>query len=253
MENDKISVVIICRDAAATIEKVIASSFQISEDVLVIDSGSTDGTLEKVKATGARLVETVWQGYGATKNYGNTLAKNNWIFSLDADEYIDAELALEVSKLTLTDNTASYTTRRINYLGNHAIRFGEWGKGSGLVHRLFNRTNASWDTSPVHEKLLFNTEGAIHRLGGSLHHYTSPDIETYQRKLNKYATLMAEKYRLKGKKATPFKRLLSPLFNFTQNYVFKGGFLDGKDGWKIARAHARYTFLKYQLLHTEKD
>lgn len=252
MANDKISVVIICRNAVLTIEKVIAGSLSVSDDVLVIDSGSTDGTLEKVKATAARLITTEWMGYGATKNYGNTLASHDWIMSLDADEYIDAALADSILKADLTNNTTSYKMKRINYLGSHAIRFGEWGKGSGLVHRLFNRNNTGWDTSPVHEKLLFTTEGAVVTLSGALHHYTSPDIATYQQKLDRYAALMAEKYRAKGKKASVIKIIFSPAFNFVQNYLFKGGFLDGKDGWAIARAHARYTYLKYQLLQQKQ-
>lgn len=248
MAVSSLSVVIICRNAVSTIEKVIAGALAVSDDVLVIDSGSTDGTLEKVKGTAARLVTTKWLGYGATKNYGNSLARHDWIMSLDADEYIDGELADSIRKADLSDGTVSYKMKRINYLGNHAIRYGEWGKGTGLVHRLFNRNNTLWDASPVHEKLLFTTEGVVVTLTGALHHYTSPDIHIYRQKLDRYAELMAEKYRAKGKKASGIKLLFSPAFNFVQNYLFKGGFLDGKDGLAIACAHARYTWLKYQLL-----
>lgn len=248
MAQSNISVVIICRNAASTIQKVIAGALQVSDDVIVADNGSTDATIELVAHTQAKLLVTDWQGYGATKNLADTYARHDWILSIDADEYIDEKLAKQLLAASLNDITAVYTFKRVNYLGSHAIRFGEWGKGTGLVTRLFNRNNASWDTSPVHENLLFQQSGPTIRLEGTLHHYTSPAIGVYQEKLDKYAVLMAEKYRLKGKKASVFKQLFSPAFNFIQNYLFKGGFLDGKDGWDIAKAHAAYTWRKYALL-----
>jgi glycosyltransferase involved in cell wall biosynthesis len=248
-----LSVVIICRNAALTIEKVIQGALSVSNDVVVIDSGSTDGTTDKIRRTGVRLVETTWRGYGATKNYGNALAVNDWILSLDADEYIDDILAESIHKADFSDETVSYRMKRINYLGSHPIRFGEWGKGSGFVHRIFNRINVAWDDSPVHENLVFRKAGPVKNLAGTLHHYTSPDIASYQQKLYSYAELMADKYRLKGKKASIFSLLLSPAFNFIKSYLVKGGFLDGRDGWTIARANARYTFRKYQLLRKIKS
>ncbi len=117
-----------------------------------------------------------------------------------------------------------------------------------MVIRLFNKKNIRWDIAEVHEKLISDMPLTKRRLLGLIHHYTSPDIETYKAKLNKYALLAAEKYHRSGKKAFWYKIYLSPVFNFLQNYIFKGGFLDGKEGLQIALAHLSYNYKKYRFL-----
>jgi glycosyltransferase involved in cell wall biosynthesis len=244
--KENISVIIICRNAADTIEKTILSSFQLSGDVIVVDSGSTDGTLDIITQSSARLVQVEWMGYGATKNYGNALAQNDWICSLDADECLDPILCQALQQPgTLTADTI-YSVKRLNYLGNKPIHFGEWR--NDYVKRIFNRKIVSWDASDVHEKLVTPAGSKTVLLPGIIHHYTSPDIQTYRLKLDKYAALMASKYAARHKKAPWFKRYLSPVVSFIQNYLVKGGFLDGKSGLQIALANARYTFDKYNLL-----
>jgi hypothetical protein len=171
---------------------------------------------------------------------------HNWIFSLDADEWLDEKLIESIKKADLSNPDVLFTNERLNYLGLKPIRFGEWR--NDIVLRLFNKQNAAWDVSPVHEELIIRNDGERVRLKGVLHHYTSPGIEVYKRKLEKYAALNAEKYFEKGKKAYWYKRYLSPALNFIQNYIFKAGFLDGKEGLQIAFAHAGYTFKKYHLL-----
>lgn len=246
MTGNKISVVIICKDAAGTIEKTIDSAFKVSDDVVVIDSGSTDGTIEIIDKTAAKLEQVKWNGYGDAKNAGNSIATHDWILSLDADEWIDEDLVESIKHVQLANENYLFTMYRLNYLGKKPIHYGEWRHD--IVLRLFNKRNASWDISPVHEELLIKKPGQKVQLNGLLHHYTSPHIDIYKLKLRKYAELNAEKYYQKGKRAYWYKLYLSPLINFIQNYILKGGFLDGKEGWQIALAHAGYTYEKYRLL-----
>jgi glycosyltransferase involved in cell wall biosynthesis len=241
-----ISTVIICKNARSTIKEAIGSALLLTDDVVVIDSGSTDGTIELVAKTPAGLKQVTWNGYGNAKNVGNEIAENDWILSLDSDEYLDDKLIGSLKKADLANQQNVFTFLRLNYLGNKAVHYGAWG--NDIVLRLFNRHNASWDTAPVHEELILKSTPNIIKLKGVLHHSTSPDIATYKAKLKKYAALNAEKYYEKNKKASLLKLYLSPVVNFLQNYILKRGFLDGKEGWQIALAHATYTYEKYKLL-----
>lgn len=246
MKEIEISVVIICKNAAETIEKTVQSAFLISSDVVVIDSGSTDRTIEIISKTSARLKKISWTGFGDAKNTGSILALHDWIFSLDADECIDDTLSRSVKEADLRDAFALFTLQRLSYLGSKPVHFGEWGHE--IVLRLFNKQNAKWDTSAVHEELVIKNEGRRIRLKGTLHHYTSRSITDYKLKLKKYAALMADKNYNKGKKAYWYKIYLSPVVSFIQNYIFKTGFLDSREGLQIALAHAAYTYEKYKLL-----
>lgn len=242
-----VSVVIICLNAAYSIDRAIRSAIRLTDDVVVIDTGSSDASLQQISQYPVRLYQKTWEGYGATKNTGNALARHPWIMSMDADEELNDELITAIKNADLTNEQYTYSMHRLSYLGQKAIKFGEWGRN--YIVRLFNKNNAKWDTSEVHESLIFHLPAQNFRLPGTLHHYTSPDIQFFREKLERYANLMADKYYSKGKEATGAKMLLSPAVNFTLNYIIKAGFLDGKEGWQIANANAWYTYKKYQLLH----
>lgn len=246
MKDKPISVVIICKDAVRTITKAIQSALLVSDDVVVVDSGSTDGTIEIITNTSAKLVEIDWQGYGYAKNKGNAIALHQWIVSLDADEWIDNTLAESILKADLGNSDTLFSMRRLNYLGSKPVYYGEWR--NDIVIRMFNKQNALWDATAVHEELVIKRNGATIRLKGILHHYTSPGIAEYKLKLKKYAALMAEKNYNKGRKAYWYKIYLSPVVNFLQNYIVKAGFLNGKEGLEIALANASYTSQKYKIL-----
>lgn len=246
MRKNEISVVIICKNAVSTIEKAIRSSLMLADDVVVVDSGSTDGTLEKISANKARLIQIQWKGYGNAKNIGNEGALNDWILSLDADEYIDDTLIKAIRQFEPQHKNMVGIIKRLNYLGQQPMQFGEWS--NDMVIRLFNKNFSHWDISEVHERLIIDAPVNKFKLKGRIHHYTSPDIRTYEAKLEKYALLAAEKYLKSGKKAPWYKIYFSPVFSFVQNYFLKMGFLDGKKGLQIALAHFNYNYKKYKFL-----
>lgn len=241
-----VSVVIICKNAIATIGQTLEAACRLSTDVVVVDSGSTDGTISLIERLGARLIRQEWLGYGPTKNSGNVAANHDWILSLDADEVMGEDLVTAIRQLDLSDTDNVYKIKRLNYLGDQPIRHGEWNKDWTI--RLFNRTKIQWDEAPVHERLILPPGIQINKLNGLLHHFTTPDIHTYREKLEAYADLMAAKYYAQGKKGTGWKPYASSFFSFFKFYLLYAGWLDGKSGWQIALAHARYTFRKYQKL-----
>ncbi len=242
----QVSVVIICRNEAHIIGRTIAAALRFTDDVVVVDSGSTDGTQAIVEAAGARLLETAWDGYGKNKNKGVAIAKNDWILSVDADEIADETLANEISTLELEDIRTMGNIRFRVFLGNKRIRYGEW---SGDAHiRLYNRSHTHWNEAAVHENLVQPPGTRVITLRGHLHHYTSGNIREFALKMVNYAALNAEKYHQQGKKAGWTKLYFAAPFSFLKNYIFRLGFLDGKAGFTVARMNAFYTWLKYVRL-----
>ena len=241
-----LSVVIICKNAAATVPRTIRSARTVSDDIVVVDSGSTDGTQGLVKTAGGRLIQSEWLGYGGTKNLGNRAARHDWILSLDADEALSEELVNSIRAIDWSNKNAVYTIKRLNYFGAQPIRFGEWR--NDWVDRLFHREVVEWDAAPVHENLVIPLSADIIKLKGVLHHYTASSLEAYKKKLDQYAQLMAERYYARGKYSSALKIYGAPVFSFVKYFVFQLGLLDRKSGWEIARAHALYTYKKYKEL-----
>jgi glycosyltransferase involved in cell wall biosynthesis len=242
----KLSVVIVCKNGAAVIEETVKSFSGLTDDVLVYDNGSTDGTQEIIKQTTAKLFEGSWEGFGKTKNKANVLAKYDWILSLDADEAIEEELKNNLLSLDLSDEMKVYEFKFKNFLGNKWLRFGEWGDDKHI--RLFNKQKVKWNDTEVHESLILPTGTKIILLKGNVWHKTAADIHEYKQKMINYAALNAEKYFNQGKRSNSIKMFFSAAFSFIKNYFFKLGFLDGAVGFQCAKINAQYTFLKYKKL-----
>lgn len=228
------------------IGETIKSFSGLTDDVLVYDNGSTDGTQEIVKQSGARLVEGSWEGFGKTKNKANALAKYDWILSLDADEAIDEQLKQIFSALDLSDDKNVYEFSFRNFLGNKWLRFGEWGDDKHI--RLFNRQKVQWDNAEVHESLILPAGIKIISIKGNVLHKTAASIDEYREKMITYAALNAAKYFKEGKNSNSSKMYFSAAFSFIKNYFFKLGFLDGETGYQCAKINAAYTFFKYKKL-----
>ena len=243
----RLSVVIVCKNGAKVIGETLKSFSGLTDDILIYDNGSTDDTKEMVNQSNARLIEGSWEGFGKTKNKANALAKHDWILSLDADESIDEQLKENLLQLNLADESKVYEFKFKNFLGDKWLRYGEWGNDKHI--RLFNKKKISWNDADVHESLLLPTEVKVISIPGNVLHKTAPDITAYEKKMENYAALNAEKYFKQQKRSGSFKMFFSAVFSFIKNYFFKLGFLDGATGYHCARINARYTFLKYKGLN----
>ncbi len=241
-----ISVVIITKNEAHIIGHTLQSLQPLIDDVVMVDSGSTDQTLEIGRRFGATIIEMGWEGYGINKNRGIAAAKHDWILSLDADEAIDEELKQSLGQLSLQKENEVFNIRFRNFFCGKRIRFGEWGFDKHI--RLFNRRTVQWNNVAVHENLIFPPDVTVTQLKGHILHYTVQDRQEYAGKMTVYARMNAQKYFEAGKKAGFFKRYLSPVFAFLQHYIFRLGFLDGKEGFIIAKTTSAYTYRKYQYL-----
>src|SRR6187401_2659923 len=242
----RLSVVIVCKNGAKVIGETIKSFSGLTDDILIYDNGSTDGTKEIVKQSNARLVEGSWEGFGKTKNKANALAKYDWILSLDADEAVDEELKKNLLQQDLVDGTKVFEFKFKNFLGNKWLRFGEWGDDKHI--RLFNRIKIKWNDADVHESLLLPGDVTVISVPGHVLHRTAANFSDYENKMENYAALNAENYFKQEKKPGSPKMFFSAAFSFIKNYFFKLGFLDGATGYHCARINARYTFLKYKKL-----
>src|SRR5882757_10139254 len=161
-----LSIVIITKNEAHIIDNTLQSLKELTDDIIIVDSGSTDATLDICRRYNARIIETEWMGYGATKNIGNAAAANNWILSLDADEAIYEQLKQTLLQLALQDERTVYKMRRKNFFCGKWIRFGEWSRDKNI--RLFNRTQARWNNDAVHENLVFSKDIRTVFIKGSL-------------------------------------------------------------------------------------
>ncbi|HVW16589.1 MAG TPA: glycosyltransferase family 2 protein [Mucilaginibacter sp.] len=241
-----VSVVIITRNKADVIADCIKAAKRISDDIVIIDNDSTDGTSGIAYSQGCRVYHENWDGYGANKNKGNSRAKYDWIFSIDADELPDEKLVRSLHELELGDARVVYDIGFKSYFGKKAIKFGSWGRDHHV--RLFNSRLVRWSEPAVHETLLLPYGIAVKKLKGHIHHYSVKNAGEYSKKSSVYAKLCAEKYFAIDKKASFMKLWFAPAFHFIKNYIFFLGFLDGREGFEIARTIARHTRLKYRLL-----
>jgi glycosyltransferase involved in cell wall biosynthesis len=242
-----LSIVIVCKNEKGNIERVLDSLAGLTDDILIYDNGSTDGTLDVLKHYPVRVHQGDWMGYGKTKQQSVLLAKHDWILHLDADEAIDGTLKQALLSVELKNSKEVYSLQYKNFLGKKHLRFGEWGTDWHV--RLFNRKKVNWDDAAVHEQLLMPQDIVIKKLEGYVLHRTMKDTVEYANKMVRYALLNAEKQFQKGKPSTWIKRYISPAFSFIKNYVFRLGFLDGWEGLFSARMTAFYTSLKYARLY----
>jgi glycosyltransferase involved in cell wall biosynthesis len=241
-----ISVVIIAKNEAHIIGRTLQSLQEISDDIIVVDNGSTDATQSISMQNHARVIETAWLGYGPTKNIGIDAAKHDWILNLDADEAVDEELKHSILQLSLQNEEEVFEMWFKNFFLGKWIKHGEWGRDKHI--RLFNRNKVKWNDAAVHEGLTITSVTKVSMLKGYILHYTTGSLEEYNQKTIAYAELNAKKYISQGKKSNFIKQYFSPLFSFIHNYFIRLGFLDGKEGFIIAKTTARYTYLKYLFL-----
>ena len=241
-----VSVVIITKNEAKSIAGCLNAVRKISDDIIVVDSGSTDATLAIAQHYNCRVFYNSWNGYGAAKNAGNSHARYNWILSIDADEVPDAALIKALHDLKLDNPATVYDILFKNWLGPKLIRHGSWGRDHHI--RLLNRTMVRWSELQVHEQLIMPRSGVKRKLPGCINHYSANNLEEFKQKAFFYAGLNAKKYYSTGKRGHIFKLYLAPVFSFIKNYIFYMGFMDGMAGWQIALVTAHNTWHKYRQL-----
>lgn len=242
MKEIEISAVIITHNEEKNIERCIQSLNGIADEILIVDSFSTDKTIEIAKKYNIKIVQHVWQGYSEQKNYANNEAKFDWILSLDADEALSETLKksiLEIKKNNTSD--AYYMNRLTNYCG-HWIKYGDWYPDTKM--RLWNKKRGLWH-GLIHENVLMQANTTSSSLQGDILHYSFYSITEHLLQINRYTELMARENILKNKKSTLPKIIFSPIIKFIKAYIIKLGFLDSYAGFQVAIMSSFATFIKY--------
>jgi len=234
MNNLAISAVIITHNEEDNIAKCLSSLTGLDEIVLV-DSGSTDRTIKIAKKYGAKIIHQQWLGFGPQKKFAVAQAKNNWIFSIDADEYLTDNLKSSLLNADLADSKTAYSINRRSFFLGKEVKYSGWNPD--WVTRLFNRNEANFTNDLVHERVTgFST---LLKLDGLMFHNTYSSLDDVKLKTKKYG-LLGQKSRKKLK-----NRYLTATWAFSRSFILKLGFLDGLTGFQIAIMNAKTTFIKY--------
>ena len=236
-----LSVVIITKNEAQTITACLASVAGLADDIVVLDSGSTDETRALCEAVGARVFSTDWPGFGPQKNRAVAAALNDWVLCLDADERVTPALAASIRQALAAPAAVAYCFPRSNRFLGRYLRHGEGYPDWSL--RLFDRRHARWSDDPVHEKVV--TAGPVQRLRGDLLHDTADTLDSYLAKQNRYTSLAAADALRRGKRASAIRMLLAPAVRFIKFYVVRRGFLDGMPGLVHIAIGCINSFIKY--------
>lgn len=247
----RLSVCLITRNEAHHVQRCL-QSVAFADEWLVLDSGSQDNTVALAQAMGARVtVRTDWPGFGPQKNRVVDMARGDWVFSIDADEWVSDELAQAIRSVLAADERpyAAYWIRRRSRFCGRLIRFGDWG--GDRVLRLFVRGQARFSDDVVHERVL--APGPHGSLQGFLWHDSVESLADAREKMVRYALAGASRLRARERGAGPRAAALRGGWTFFRGYVLRGGFLDGREGWQIARFNARGTRLRYRWAAMTED
>ena len=238
-----VSAVLITRNAAGVLDACL-ESLAFVDEIVVVDSASSDGTPEIAARHGARVVQKEWLGFGRQKQFAVEQARHDWVLCLDADERVSPELASSIRQALAAPVSPVYRMpRRNRFLGrwlSHGEGYPDWSP------RLFNRLNARWSDDLVHEKVIYAVTPGT--LTGDLMHETYDDLASYLDRQNRYSTLAARQAYDMGKRAGPFHLLASPVVRFFKFYVLRLGFLDGLPGLVHISIGCMNSYLKYAKL-----
>jgi len=240
---NRLSAVLITRNAARVLEPCL-DSIAFADEIVIVDSGSSDATLEIAARKGARVVSKEWLGFGRQKQFAVEQARNDWVLCVDADERVSPALARSIQgALTAPAAPVYRMPRRNRFLGRwlaHGEGYPDWSP------RLFNRLNARWSDDLVHEKVLFSVTPGT--LGGDLMHDSFDDLAAYLERQNRYTTLAARQAFEQGRGASVLHLVLSPAVRFVKFYLVRLGFLDGLPGLVHISIGCMNSYLKYAKL-----
>ena len=240
----KLTVTVITRDESAHIAAAL-QSVSWADEIIVVDSRSTDDTVAIARKYAARVEVRDWPGYSAQKNYAAEIASNDWILSLDADERVTSELASEIRQ-TLQGQPAArgYRIPRVTWYLGRWIRSTDWYPDYQL--RLYDRRAGRWNGRRVHESV--DLQGAPAFLRHELQHYAYRDIAHHLATIDRYTTLAAEQWLAEGRRTNGFEIFIHPRLAFLRNYLLRGGIRDGAAGLLVSKLNAYYVFLKFAKL-----
>ena len=242
-----VSAVIITFNEEANIARCIASVKKVADEIIVLDSFSTDRTVEIARSLGAIVHQEKFRGYIGQKNLAMQLASHHYILSLDADETLDDKLVVSLQQAKEKLAFRAYRMNRCtNYCG-HFIRHGLWYPDPKI--RLFDRRVATWSGLNPHDKIQLQPGFKVYHLPGNILHYSFKTPEDLVWQLNRLSSIAAASLYANGKRSNWLKILFRPAWAFINGYIFRGGFLDGADGFTIAVNTAHQVFLKYTKLY----
>jgi glycosyltransferase involved in cell wall biosynthesis len=245
----KISATVITFNEEANIREA-CESLRWADEIIVVDSGSTDKTREIAAACGARVINREWPGFAAQKQFATEQAAHDWVFSLDADERVSKELKASIAKLSKGDDTQladGYRIPRRSYYQGRWIKGGGWYPDWQL--RLFKKSRGHWEPRHIHESVKMDSDARIEKLPGDILHYSVRDSAHHHRMIGeRYAPLGAQQMFEEGRHTSPLKIATAAPAAFVRSYFLKGGFRDGLAGISIASFAAHHAFLKHLML-----
>lgn len=241
----KLTAIIPTKNEIHNIEAVLAT-VAFADEVLVIDSFSTDGTYEKAKHTATRVLQRTFDSYSSQKNYAISQSTHEWILLVDADERVTPELQKEILAILSLENIPhdAYNIKRINHFMGERVLYSGWRNDS--VIRLFKRDFCKYNDKHVHESLIVN--GSTGALKQKFLHYSYRSFNLYMEKMNRYATLQAKDYDKKTGALTPYHFVIKPFWGFFKHYIVQSGFRDGLVGFTIGNVQAYVVFMRYVKL-----
>lgn len=243
----KISATVIALNEEANLPRCLASLAGVADEIVVLDSGSTDRTADLAAAAGARVFQQPFLGYGPQKNAASDRATHDWILSLDADEALSDELRGSLLRLkTRGPSAGAYEFNRLNRYCGTDLRHSGWYPDRKI--RLWRKGAARWADVSIHELVEVSPGTRVEWLAGDLLHDTIKDRAQHLATIEKFTTISAEALLRDGKAGQAWKRFVSPGVTFVRGYLLKAGFLDGAAGWHVARLSAYATWLKYEKL-----
>ena len=244
MNKSKFSAIIITKNEEAKIGKTVDALSAICDDIVIVDSDSTDQTVAICKKKDAKVFNIIWKGYSHAKNFGVSQAKHDWILSIDADEVVDAQLATSIHNLQLDTNYIYAVNRMTNYCGNwikHSGWFPDWKT------RLYHKGSHQWNDALVHEDLTNSKKLQVVKLKGMLLHYSYDNLAQHDEKIKVYAMQRAKQWIEIGTKPSIVKRYIGKYTRYLTHFIYKLGFLDGKAGHEIALREGRMVDLQVEF------
>lgn len=239
-------------NAAHGVARSLSSLLNIADEMIVVDSGSQDSTLEIAKKFGAKVIEQPWLGFGPQKQFAVKQASFDWVLCIDADEWLSEELEKSILNVKNHPLYFAYKMPRRNRFLGRFLQYGEAYPDENL--RLFHRNHAKWSDDVIHEKIIPVCQVGL--LSGDLLHDSAETLQNYLEKQNRYTTLQAQQLVEKGKRISIFKAISSTLFRFIKGYFFRRGFLDGFAGFvhlTIASSNSFFKYTKAIEMHRVKE